>query len=145
MKSGRRYLAAALLVFAAVTAMAQAKMQKNVASTTAKFGAVSKTDDAYTKALDAHDLQGALKLVDQPGAFKGTVSQVYEGRDIVIFDFDRDYKTALTAVIKTADFSKFPDVHTLDGKELLVSGKFINYQGKGEIELTDPAQINIIK
>ena len=122
-------------------------LQHVVASKTARFGAVGKDDAAYKNALDAHDLAGALKLVGKEGAFKGTVSKLYEERDgdMVVFDFDPNYRIALTAVLKNPDFPKFPDVKTLEGKEIVVSGKFVDYHGKAQIELTDPAQIKVVK
>lgn len=122
-------------------------LQHVLASKTAKFGAVDKDDAAYRNALDAHDLAGALKLVGKDGAFKGTVSKLYEERDgdMVVFDFDPNYRIALTAVLKNPDFPKFPDVKTLDGKEIVVSGKFVDYHGKGQIELSDPLQIKVVK
>src|SRR3989441_9922108 len=122
-------------------------LQHIVASKTAKFGTVDKDDAAYKNALDAHDLAGALKLVGKDGAFKGTVSKLYEERDgdMVVFDFDPNYRTALTAVLKNPDFPKFPDVKTLDGKEIVIAGKFVDYHGKAQIELTDPAQIKLVK
>src|SRR5438552_11715267 len=122
-------------------------LQHVVASKTAKFGTVDKDDAAYKNALDAHDLAGALKLVGKSGAFKGTVDKLYEERDgdMVVFDFDPNYRTALTAVLKNPDFPKFPVVRDLKGKEIVVSGKFVDYHGKGQIELADPKQIKIVK
>jgi len=122
-------------------------LQNVVASKTAKFGTVDKDDDVYKSALDAHDLAGALKLVGKEGAFKGTVDKLYEERDgdMVVFDFDPNYRTALTAVLKNPDFPKFPVVRDLKGKEIVVSGKFVDYHGKGQIELADPKQIKIVK
>src|SRR6266852_3974687 len=122
-------------------------LQHVVASKTAKFGTVDKDDAAYKNALDAHDLAGALKLVGKNGAFKGTVSKLYEERDgdMIVFDFDPNYRTALTALLRNAAFPKFPDVKTLEGKEIVVSGNFVDYHGKAQIELTDPAQIKLVK
>src|SRR5438552_12821465 len=122
-------------------------LQNVVASKTAKFGTVDKDDAQYKDALDAHDLAGALKLVGKEGAFKGTVDKLYEERDgdMVVFDFDPNYRTALTAVLKNPDFPKFPVVRDLKGKEIIVSGKFVDYHGKAQIELTYPKQIKIVK
>ena len=122
-------------------------LQHSVASKTAKFGSVSKTDELYAGALDAHDLAGAYKKIGLTGAFKGAVSKVFEGRDgdLMILDFDPDYKTALTAVLKNPDFPRFPDMKALEGKEIIVSGSFVDYRGKAEIILTDPDQIKIVK
>ncbi len=122
-------------------------LQHVVASKTAQFETVDKNDAAYKNALDAHDLAGTLKLVGQEGSFRGTVSKFFEERDgdLIVFDFDPNYRTAITAVLKNPDFPKFPDVKTLEGKEIVVSGKFVDYHGKAQIELTDPKQIKIVK
>src|SRR5262249_25896816 len=122
-------------------------LQHAVASKTAKFEAVSKTDASYTAAFDAHDLAGAYKKVGQKGAFKGTVSNIFEERDgdMLILNFDPNYRTALTAILRNPDFPKFPVVKELKGKEVLVSGSFVDYRGKAEIVLTDPGQIKIVK
>jgi hypothetical protein len=125
----------------------QKPLQNTVASKTAKFDSVSKTDELYVNALDAHKLEDAHKKIGQQSAFKGTVSKVYEERDgdLIILDFDPQYRTALVAVLKNSDFPKFPVVRELDGKEIVVSGTFVDYQGKAQIALTDPSQIKIVK
>ena len=122
-------------------------LQHVVASKTAKFGTVDKDDAGYKNALDAHDLAGTLKLVGKEGSFRGTVSKFFEERDgdLIVFDFDPNYRTAITAVLKNPDFPKFPDVKMLAGKEIIVSGKFIDYHGKAQIQLADPKQIKIVK
>src|SRR5262249_4942946 len=110
-------------------------LQHAVASKTAKFDTVSKTDESYGAAFDAHDLAGAYKKVGQKGAFKGTVSNIYEERDgdLLILNFDPQYRTALNAVLKNPDFPKFPDIKQLKGKEVLVSGAFVDYRAKPDI------------
>ena len=91
-------------------------LQHVVASKTAKFGTVDKDDDAYKNALDAHDLAGAQKLIGKEGSFRRTVSKFFEERDgdLIVFDFDPNFRTALTAVLRNADFPKFPDVKALE-------------------------------
>jgi hypothetical protein len=147
--------ASLLVVFAAlcagvatrVAARGPAQSQHDAASKTAKFGSLEKTGDAYKSALDAHDLEGASKLVGKDGAFRGTVAKVFEQRDgsLLVMDFDPNFRTALTAVLRRADYAKFPDVRELEGKEVVVSGKFTDFRGHAQIELTDPAQIKIVK
>ncbi|MDQ3908393.1 MAG: hypothetical protein M3268_08610 [Acidobacteriota bacterium] len=130
-----------------VAAQESPQSQHDAASKTAKFGSVEKTSDAYKSALDAHDLEGASKLVGKDGAFRGTVAKVFEQRDgsLLIIDFDPNFRTALTAVLRRADYAKFPDVRELEGKEIVVSGKFTDFRGRAQIELSDPAQIKIVK
>jgi hypothetical protein len=121
--------------------------QQDAASKTAKFASVEKTDALYKKALDAHDLEGALKLIDQEGAFRGTVAKAFAQRDssLVILDFDPNFRTALTAIVRSADYAKFPALRDLEGKEIVVTGKFTDFHGKPQIALTDPAQIKLVK
>lgn len=126
---------------------AQKPLQRTVASKTAKFTTIYKNDSAYKDALDAHDLAASQKVVGKTGSFKGTVSKLFEERDgdLVVLDFDPNYKTALTAVLKNAEFPKFPDMSALVGKEVVVFGKFVDYQGRAQIELTDPGQIKLVE
>jgi hypothetical protein len=125
----------------------QKKLQREVASKTATFAIISRADDAYQQARDAHDLDGAHRALGQAGAFKGTVTQLFEERDgdLVILDFDKNYRTALTAIVRNTDFPKFPDLKALEGKEIVVSGKFTDYQGRAQIELTEPTQIKLVR
>ena len=122
-------------------------LQHVVASKNAKFETVDKDDVASRNALDAHDLAGALKLIGKEGSFRGTVSKFYEepDGDLIVFDFDPNFRTALTAVLKNPNFPKFPDVKALAGKEIIVTGTFVDYHGKAQIELTDPKQIKLVK
>ncbi|HTA30300.1 MAG TPA: hypothetical protein VK731_07430 [Candidatus Cybelea sp.] len=124
-----------------------AAKQADVASKTATFGKVSKTDDAYKTALDAHALADALKQVDKDGAFKGTVAKVFEPRGgaMAILNFDDNYRNALTALLKKDEFDKFPALTNLLAKEVVVTGKFVDYQGRAEIVLTNAAQVKLVE
>jgi hypothetical protein len=121
--------------------------QKAIASKSAKFETVAKSDKAYTGAIDAHDLSAAGKMVGHSGAFKGKVAKLFtpRGGSVAIINFDSDYKSALTAVVKKSDFSKFPELSQLDGKEVVVSGEFSEYKGSTQILLSDPKQVAIVK
>ena len=121
--------------------------QKSSASKSAKFETVAKADKLYTGAIDAHDLSKASKMVGQDGAFRGKVAKLYTSRtgSVVSLNFDEDYKSALTAVVKASDFSKFPDLSQLEGKHVVISGTFSEFKGNPQILLTDPKQISIVK
>jgi len=123
------------------------KSQSELASKSATFGKVSKTNETYKGALDAHALDLALKQVDKEGSFQGNVTAIFEPRSggLAIMNFDKNYRTALTALLKGGDFDKFPDLKTLVGKDVLVTGKFISYQGRAEIVLTNTAQIKLVE
>jgi hypothetical protein len=129
------------------TAPKPAGKQADVASKTVKFTAVSKTSDLYKTALDAHALDAAAKQVDKDGAFKGTVAKIFEPRGgaMAIINFDANYRSALTALLRKENFDKFPALTNLADKEVVVTGKFIDYQGRAEIVLTNAAQIKLVE
>jgi DNA/RNA endonuclease YhcR with UshA esterase domain len=136
-----------IMAVAVTSAIAQnGSPQSEVASSKAMFGVVTAEDASVAKAIIATDLRSAASMQDKQGAFKGIVAKVFAPNSgtIVILNFDKNYKNALTAVLRKANFSKFPDLQSLDGKMILVTGKFVNYKGAMQIELTDPAQIKII-
>src|SRR4051812_13232366 len=110
-------------------AFAAGPAQSEGASKSAEFGTVFKTDKQNQEAHDAKDLEGAKKLIGKEGVFKGTVAKVFtpKSNSVVILNFAKDYKTAVSAVVKKEDFSKFPDLQTLEKKEVLVSGKVVDY------------------
>ena len=121
--------------------------QSTVAAKTA-FATIAASDKAVTQALDSKALADALKLVGKPGAFQGTVSQVYSPRshNLAILDFAPNYHDAVTATVKPDAYSKFPDLSQLVGKRVLVSGKFsANSHGVAQIEMTGPEQVKIVK
>jgi DNA/RNA endonuclease YhcR with UshA esterase domain len=122
------------------------KPQASVASKTAKFGSVKAGDGSVTKALKATDLAGAKKLIGKEAAFEGTVASVYtpKGNGLLILNFDKNYRNALTAVLRSKNYADFPDMQTLKGKRVLVTGKFEDYKGSAELVLTKPDQIKLI-
>jgi len=109
---------------------------------------VPATDKTVTTALDAKALAEALKQVGHPGAFQGTVSAVYspDDHDVTILDFAPHYKDAVTAPAKPNAYAKLPDLQSLAGKHILISGTWSkNSHGVAQIELTRPEQIKIIQ
>jgi len=121
--------------------------QAEVASKTEKFGKVAKADETYKKALDAHALEDATKLADTDGAIKGTVAKVFEPASgaMLILNFDADYRTAMTALLRKDNFEKFPAMTNLLGKDILVTGKLVKFQTRMEIVLTNVAQIKLVE
>lgn len=147
MRITKSFAIAGIVIAILAYAAAAQDTQSQLASKTAKFETIAKTDTAVKSALDAHDLKPAATLVGKPGSFTGTVTKIFTPRSgsIVILNFDKDYKTALTAVVKRADWSKFPDLAKLEGKKILVSGKFVDFHGATEIDLMSPDQIKIVE
>ncbi len=122
--------------------------QGAVASKTAHFGSVAKTDSAVKKALNCKDLGGGAKLVGKPAAFTGVVDSVYSPKagDAVYLDFSNPWKNSLSAHVKAADFAKLPALSGLKGKLVLITGT-ISLYGKShpEIVVSSPSQIKLVK
>lgn len=139
--------AVALTLTFIASASAQRNAQSDVADKKATFATVAKTEKVYTNAIDAHDLAKAKSLEGKTGAFRGTVAKIFVSGagTVLILNFDNDYKTALTAALRKSDFSSFPDMNQLQGKEIVVSGKFEDFRGATEILLTDKKQISIVQ
>jgi hypothetical protein len=121
--------------------------QSAVAARNVKFATVAKADREYREARDAKDLAGAGKLIGKRSAFRGTVAKVFAPRsgNLVILNFAADYKTAITGVVKQEDFARFPDLQALQGREVLLSGPVVDYQGRPEVVLSRPEQVKIVK
>jgi len=134
---------------AATIALQDTAAQKSQAELAAKTGfvTIAPDDPAVGKATDAKDLAAVRKLTGKEGAIQGTVAKVYvsDGNGIVILNFARNFKEAATAVLKPANYAKLPDMQTLDGKRVLVTGKVIEFRGRPEIEIQEPGQVKIIK
>ncbi len=110
------------------------------------FGTVPASDKSVTAALDAKALADAKKLIGKLGSFQGTVSKVYSPRNhsFVALDFAPNYHDALTADIAPADYAKFPDLAQLDGKHVLVSGKFVAHGEQTQLAVASPDGIKIV-
>jgi DNA/RNA endonuclease YhcR with UshA esterase domain len=81
--------------------------------------------------------------VDQTVTVEGAVSNVHKiPSGITFIDMGGKYPdNTFTAVILAADTAKFPDMTSLNGKTVDVTGKVQLYKGKPEILLTDTSQI----
>lgn len=126
---------------------AGAKEQYEEAAIKIVPGKVAKTDETYTAALDAHDLDGIRAKAGQDCTFKGTVSAIYAAPSgkIRILNFDPQYKKAMNAVVKSEQFDNFPDLETLVGKEVLITGKVVMHRERPEIQLKDIHQLRLVE
>lgn len=123
-----------------------AKPQSTLASKTVTFATLKADDPALGKALKASDLAGAKKIIGKEGSFEGTVVKVFSPKSngIVILNFDKNFRNALTAVLRTKSYAAFPDMQSLKGKRVLITGKFEDYEGQPQISLTKPDQVKLI-
>lgn len=111
------------------------------------FLTIAATDPSVKNALDAKDLGGAGKQIGKMGAFQGKVAKAYSpgDHDIVILDFAPNYRAAVTAVIKPDTYAKMPDLQSLVGKRVLITGQWKAFHNAPQIELSSPTQIKVIR
>src|SRR5207249_2751312 len=83
------------------------------------------------------------KLIGKPAAFRGTVSTVFSpsSHSITILGFASNRRLALHAVVRPSDYRKFPDLSTLQGKEVLITGTFSTYRA-GRLS-TNPDELQL--
>lgn len=123
-----------------------AQPQSAVASKDATFKTVDAASPAVKAALDAKDLKDASADGGRQITFTGTVAKIYSpsNNSIVVLDFDKDYESALTAVVRPDTYSFFPDLNGLNGKTVLVTGFVTMYKGRPQVLLMAPKQVKII-
>jgi|ERR1700733_4593824 len=96
---------------------------------------------AFAQTIAPSDAQ---KYFGQSVTIEGVVSEVHHaasGKAIFIDIGGRYPNNAFAGVIFYDDAPKFPDVDSLEGKTVDITGTIKPYQGRPEIILNDPAQI----
>jgi len=90
---------------------------------------------------DADKYYGKIVIVE------GTVIAANNTGKVCFLNFHHNWKRYFTAVIFSSSFPKFPfapEEHYLD-KKVRIKGLVKEYQGKPEIVVTSPAQVEIVK
>ena len=120
--------------------------QQRVASPNARFGMIARTVPAYTQAMEAHNLALARRSLGGARRFHGIVTQVTQDaqNQTLTLEFDPLYPRALTAVLTFRGYSRFPNMQSLRGKEVVVSGPLLQYGDKVAVMLTQPNQVQIV-
>jgi DNA/RNA endonuclease YhcR with UshA esterase domain len=87
----------------------------------------------------------APQHLGQSVTVEGTVSEVYTARSGVTFiNMGGRYPDqAFTGVIFADDAGKFPDLDSLTGTVVDITGRVQSYKGRLEIIINDPAQLKI--
>lgn len=119
-------MSARILPFAFVAALTQA-----LAATTPSVAETIKPSEAASH-------------LGQSATVEGVVSDVYHAAsgNAVFIDIGGRYpKNQFAGVIFSDDEAKFPDVDSLSGQTVDLTGTIKLYRGRPEIILTDPAQI----
>lgn len=89
--------------------------QSAAASKTARLAEVGKTDPSYTGALDAKAIEDLKKRLGQDVTVRGTLDRIFvpRGENLVVLNFDKDFRSAVSAVVYRQSFSTFPDLDAL--------------------------------
>jgi DNA/RNA endonuclease YhcR with UshA esterase domain len=89
----------------------------------------------------------AINHIGEFASVKGKVHQVYiSSRGNIFLNIDGIYpENPFTAVIFKSDADKFPNIKSLEGKTIIVTGQIKLYRNKPEIILNSPNQIKIVK
>jgi DNA/RNA endonuclease YhcR with UshA esterase domain len=101
---------------------------------------IKKESEEVISWKDAASYYGEYKTVE------GTIVATYNSGKACFLNFHSNWKKYFTAVIFRSDFHKFPDnpEQYYDGKKVRITGKIKEYQGKPEIILKSPSQIEIL-
>ncbi len=89
----------------------------------------------------------AINHIGEFASIKGKVYQVYiSSRGNIFLNIDVIYPdNPFTAVIFKSDADKFPNIKSLEGKTIIITGQIKLYRNKPEIILKSQNQIKIIK
>jgi micrococcal nuclease len=91
--------------------------------------------------------QDAAKYYGQYAIVEGTIVAAHNSGKACFLNFHLNYKRYFTVVIFASAFSRFPSnpENYYSGKKVRVSGYIKEYNGKPEIILNSPSQIEILK
>jgi len=89
----------------------------------------------------------AINHIGEFASVKGKVHQVYiSSRGNIFLNIVRIYPdNPFTAVIFKSDADKFPNIKSLEGKTIIITGQIKLYRNKPEIILNSPNQIKVVK
>lgn len=90
------------------------------------------------------DYTQAPKHVGEYASVRGTLVEAYTSKSGTVFlDFCENYKNCpFSGVIFADDAKKFGDLSRFDGKTVTLTGKISLYEGRAEIILSEPSQLN---
>ncbi len=95
--------------------------------------------------INTYDYTDALNHIGENAKVEGNIIDIYKSTGgMTFFDYCKDYKNcAFSAVIFGDNISNFSDLSSYIGKSVIVSGTIKPYQGKAEIVLSSPNQIQL--
>ena len=121
--------------------------QAALASKKVTFARAAAASSAVKGATNATDLSAVKKMLGKEITITGTVAKVFapSTNTVVVLNFADEYWTAATVAVKSRYYAKFPDMKSLSGKTVVVTGRVIAYKDSVQIEVSDPTQIKIVQ
>jgi hypothetical protein len=114
-----------------------------------RFLTISASDPRVVVAIPSHDLADAKAALGKDGSFRGIVVKIYQPYPpggLTMLNFDIKYTTAAAAVVRPSAVGALPDMHSLIGKNVMVSGKWFVYRGNRiEMNVVSSSQIRVIQ
>lgn len=88
----------------------------------------------------------AKKFVGTNAVVVGKVAEVYRTEKLVRINLEEKYpKQLFTAVVFASNYKTFPDLDSLTGKTIELSGKIVEFQGRPEMVLTSKGQLRVLE
>ena len=91
-------------------------------------------------------IEDAINFVGEEKCVAGYLDHIFiSKKGTVFFDFCDDYKSCpFTAVVFASATKNFDDLTKYEGETIKITGQIKTYQGKPEIIINDPEQIQIV-
>ncbi|MEM9701806.1 MAG: hypothetical protein AAF907_05125, partial [Planctomycetota bacterium] len=106
---------------------------------------ISAADARRLNPLGTGDLRTLARYVGEVKTVRGTCTAAFgpRGGSVLVLNFDRNYRNAMTAPIFAADFSKWPGgekaiERAYVGKTLVIQGLVTEYRGAPQIKIAHP-------
>ena len=123
------------------------KPQAELAAKDKSFAKVAPDAPEVKSAKKADDLTTAKKSLGETASFVGTVDRIYtpKGNGLALINFAKNFRTAVIGVVRAKDFAKFPDLNTLKGKKVLITGEVEDYKGQPQVQLVRLENIKLVQ
>ena len=109
--------------------------------------APAETPPAELKPQGTISWRDAAKHYDKTMTVEGKIILTKNIGKITFLNFDKDFRNTFTAIIKQADYQKFPrnPEEFFKDKTVRITGTIRKFKGAPEIILTDPSQIEVVE
>jgi hypothetical protein len=110
----------------------------------ARYKGKAALSGAASVSIGMIDYTDAGENIGSIASVRGTVVDTYTSKSGTVFlDFCESYKSCpFSGVIFADDVSKFPDLSSLEGSQVTLTGTISSYESQAEMILSDPSQLS---